>query len=154
MATLVKTEEHVEVKIIIRPVLQTQFEMYDNTFKLKVSIHIKYNDYIKNPVKIFECSCVDGFTGDFCEFRTEQNQLFYLEDQDGYVFNTDGQLLKNGITFDDKVGARDSCFTMLNGEALILGGHWALERQVTSSTCFRLSAKFYFLRFLLFPGVL
>ena len=29
----------------------------------------------EKSVQTFECLCVDGFTGDFCEFKTEQNQF-------------------------------------------------------------------------------
>ena len=72
-------------------------------------------------VKMFECSCADGFTGDFCEFKTEQNQLLFLRDYD-LIFNVDGQRIEKSFTFDDNAYASISCTTMLNGEALIFGG--------------------------------
>ena len=81
--------------------------------------------------KIFECSCVDGFTGDFCEFKTEQNRLLYLRDNNGFLFNDEGQLIKERLTFDMSVGAYRSCFTMLNGEAVIFGGFFN-RQQVTN----------------------
>ena len=71
--------------------------------------------------KIFECSCVDGFTGDFCEYKTEQNTLLYLNGNNGFVFNGEGELIKGNLTFDANIGAVESCFTMLNGEAVIFG---------------------------------
>ena len=51
------------------------------------------------PDKNFECSCTDGFNGDFCEFKTEQDHLLFLSRiwNDGeyinkppLVFNTNG----------------------------------------------------------------
>ena len=97
-------------------------------------------------VKIFECSCVDGFTGDFCEFKTEQNQLLYLRDSNGLLLNDEGHLYES-LYFDHEVDA-DSCFTMLNGEGIIFGGwnpHWEnnIMRQVTNSYYFH-SAFVYF----------
>ena len=86
------------------------------------------------PDKIFECSCVDGFTGDFCEFKTEQNQLLYMIEQDHLFFNDDGQRIEKSFIFDDNAYVYRSCFTMLNGEAVIFGG-WGdnIKRQVTNS---------------------
>ena len=96
------------------------------------------------PVKIFECACANGFTGDFCEFKTEQNQLLYLGPGDfglpggsfsnGFVANVEGQLISESITFDDNVEGSEFCFTMLNGEAVIFGGE-LFQRQVTKSNC-------------------
>ena len=87
------------------------------------------------PVKIFECSCVDGFTGDFCEFKTEQNQLLYLRDYDYLFFNDEGQRIETSFTFDDSAHVSRSCFTMLNGEAVIFGGWYSnIRRQVTNSS--------------------
>ena len=83
--------------------------------------------------KIFECSCLDGFNGDFCEFKTEQNQLLYLDWMSGFLFDDEGQLIKERLTFGENVGAYDSCFTMLNGEAVIFGGSfYDIRRQVTN----------------------
>ena len=89
------------------------------------------------PVKRFECSCANGFTGDFCEFKAEQNRLLYLVFNVGYVLTDDVQFIQKSLTFDGNVGAYDSCFTMLNGETVISGGVLSLERllsrQVTIS---------------------
>ena len=95
------------------------------------------------PVKIFECSCANDFTGDFCEFKTEQNELLYLGPGDfalpggsfsnGFVANDEGQLISESITFDDDVQTSGFCFTMLNGEAVIFGGD-IFRRQVKSQT--------------------
>ena len=91
------------------------------------------------PVKIFECSCVDGFTGDFCEFKTEQNQLLFISDYDYSFFGDQGQRIEKKFTFDNNANAYGSCFTMLNGEALIFGGYLhpkTIQRQVTNSNWF------------------
>ena len=96
----------------------------------------------EKPVQIFECLCVDGFTGDFCEFKAEQNQLFYMyasfEDRffvaNGFVANVEGQLISESITFDDNVEGDGFCFTMLNGKAVIFGGY-ITRRQVKKSNC-------------------
>ena len=90
--------------------------------------------------KIFECLCPNGFTGVFCEFKADQNQLLYLEDRrNALVFNDEAQLLKS-LTLDDDVGTDESCFTMLNGEAVLFGRDYDStsvssfdERQVTIS---------------------
>ena len=89
----------------------------------------------EKPVQIFECSCVDGFTGDFCEFKTEQNQLLYIRDYDYLFFNDQGQRIEKRFAFDDNAYAYGSCITMLNGEAVIFGG-WDdnVNRQVTNSS--------------------
>ena len=86
------------------------------------------------PVQIFECSCADGFTGDFCEYKTEQKTLLYLNDDDYLFFNDEGQRIETSFTFDDNAHVSSSCFTMLNGEAVIFGG-WDnnVRRQVTNS---------------------
>ena len=46
------------------------------------------------PCKIFECSCADGFTGDFCEFKTEQDHLLFVHENDALIFNADGRLFQ------------------------------------------------------------
>ena len=82
------------------------------------------------PAKIFECSCANGFTGDFCEFEAEQNQLLYLGINEGSVFTDDVQLIQKSLAFDDNVEPCGSCFTMLNGEAVIFGGtFWQVNNQ-------------------------
>ena len=74
------------------------------------------------PDKIFECSCADGFTGDFCEFKTEQDHLLFVHRRTPLVFNADGRLIEENARIDNQAGAYLSCSTMLNGEAIILGG--------------------------------
>ena len=84
------------------------------------------------PDKIFECSCIDGFTGDFCEFKTEQDHLLFVHFKIPLVFNADGRLIEENAVIDEQVEVYGSCSTMLNGEAIIFGG-WNgmnIERQV------------------------
>ena len=90
--------------------------------------------------KIFECSCANGFTGDFCEFKPEQDHLLFVSqywngneysNNPLLVFNADGRLIEENVIIDKKAGAFGSCSTMLNGEAIIFGGYDSdIERQV------------------------
>ena len=92
------------------------------------------------PSKIFECSCVNGYTGDFCEFKTEQDHLLFVHEEvngnriQPLVFNPDGRLIEENVVIDEQAGlagAYRSCSTILNGEAIILGGwHSNIDRQV------------------------
>ena len=85
------------------------------------------------PWKIFECSCPNGFTGDFCEFKAEQDHLLYLDRNDALVFNGDGKFVTESVTVDRNSKVYGSCFTMLNGVAVIFGGWFdsGFKRQVT-----------------------
>ena len=79
------------------------------------------------PDKIFACSCADGFTGDFCEFKTEQDHLLFVGGYSNWenfnlVFNADGRLIEKNTAIDKQVEVTDSCSTMFNGEAIIFGG--------------------------------
>ena len=80
--------------------------------------------------KIFGCSCLVGFTGDFCEFKTEQDHLLFIHRENPLVFNADGRLIEENAVIDEQAYAFGSCSTMLNGEAIILGGEWPYYRQV------------------------
>ena len=83
--------------------------------------------------KVFECSCTDGFTGDFCEFKTEQDHLLFIHENTPLVFNADGRLIEENAVIDKQVEDDGSCSTMLNGEAIIFGSSdWNLNtyRQV------------------------
>ena len=72
--------------------------------------------------KIFECSCGVGFTGDFCEFKTEQDHLLFLHDKTPWVFNATGRLIEENAVIDEQVDFDASCSTMLNDKAMIFGG--------------------------------
>ena len=74
------------------------------------------------PRKIFECSCVDGFTGEFCEFKTEHDHILVFDWNNPLVFNGNGQLIDEYAVIEDEVDVYRSCSTMLNGEAVIFGG--------------------------------
>ena len=101
------------------------------------------NHIILKLNKIFECSCVDGFTGDFCEFKTEQDHLLFIDeewdpnsDESIYiplVFNVDGRLIEENAVIDQQAGAYGSCSTILNGmigRKLLksLQAHWGTGR--------------------------
>ena len=72
--------------------------------------------------KIFECSCANGFTGDFCEFKTQQDHLLFVHRTTPLVFNGDGRLIEENAVIDEQAEIWGSCSTMLNGEAIIFGG--------------------------------
>ena len=101
---------------------------------------------------------MNGFTGDFCEFKTEQNHLLFVTDE--YVhgeiyytpllFNADGRLIEENVVIDEQAGAGGSCSTMLNGEAVIFGGWFSnIYRQVNLKyVC--ISLNIFYFRFRLF----
>ena len=71
--------------------------------------------------KGFECFCIDGYTGQFCEFKTEQDHLLFVYENEPLVFNADGILIEKNAVIDEQAEAFSSCSTMLNGEAIIFG---------------------------------
>ena len=75
---------------------------------------------------IFECSCVDGFTGDFCEFKTEQDHLLFFHSQingpNHYILNADERLIGGVRAIDEDFDNFGSCSTVFYGEAMIFGG--------------------------------
>ena len=80
---------------------------------------------------IFKCSCQQGFTGDFCEFKTEQDHLLYVRDNIQSVFNANGRLIGERAVGDEQTTVKGSCSTIFHGEAIILGGSSRnIERQV------------------------
>ena len=80
------------------------------------------NNIKLKPQKIFECSCVDGFSGEFCEFKTDQDHLLLFDKINPLVFNGNGKLIDENAVNEDGVDFRGSCSTMLNCEAVIIGG--------------------------------
>ena len=42
---------------------------------------------------------------------------------DSLVFNSDGRLIRKSASIDENSGAYRSCSTMVNGEAVIVGGN-------------------------------
>jgi len=81
------------------------------------------------PSKNSECSCIDGYTGDFCEFKTEQNHLIFVHQETLSVFDADGNLIEENAVIEGQVDVEGSCSVMLNGEPIIFGGKNS-ERQV------------------------
>ena len=62
--------------------------------------------------------------------------MVYINQNHYSIFNDEGQRIEKSFTFDDNANAYGSCFTMLNGEALIFGGYLhpkTIQRQVTNS---------------------
>ena len=97
------------------------------------------------PYKIFECSCLSGFDGIFCEFNIEAHHLLFISTtvndfnnqfKDKLVFNKDGRLIGESASIGENSGAYRSCSTMFNGETIIFGGNYVeptdISRQVNS----------------------
>ena len=83
------------------------------------------------PDKNFECFCANGFTGDFCQFKTEHDHLLFVDKKTPLIFNADGRLIEENAVIDEQVVVYRSCSTMLNGEAIIFGGGYSnIYRQV------------------------
>ena len=91
------------------------------SFKILNSLFYQ-NQIILKLYKIFECFCVNGFTGDFCEFKVEQDHLLFVSDVNSLVFNASAWVIKQNALVDKSLSVDNSCSTMLNGEAIILGG--------------------------------
>ena len=110
-------------KIIIQGEIQACFiNIIKNFSKSKIMLKLHKN---------FECSCADGFKGDVCQFKTEQDHLLFIHEKTPLVFNADGRLIEENAVLDDQVSVYGSCSTMLNGEAIIFGGRNSnFERQV------------------------
>ena len=63
--------------------------------------------------------------------------MLYIRDYNYLFFNDQEQRIEQSFAFDDIARAYGSCFTMLNGEAVIFGGLWdQIERQVTNSSSY------------------
>ena len=101
-----------------------------------------------------ECSCKDGFSGDFCEFKTEQDHLSAIDYYSTspslefiqFIFNPDGSRpgrpMKKKTVVDENAGAWFFCSTMFNGESVIIGGIRGLHRQVHFKNI-NISLKYY-----------
>ena len=72
--------------------------------------------------KIFECACVNGYTGDFCEFKTEQDHLLFFSNESPLVFDAPGRKFEEDAVIDMQAEANGFCSIMLNGEAISFGG--------------------------------
>ena len=97
------------------------------------------------------CSCVEGFTGDFCEFKTEQDHLLFVtakicdyqnlslptyKSRTQFVFNSNGKLIGEKAVVDEVISPYGSCSTVFNGEAIIFGGWYTtFNRQVRRIFC-------------------
>ena len=84
--------------------------------------------------KTFECACADEFTGNFCEFKNKQKNLFFVSTKarevnpwpifDVDVWDVDFDLWGKYI-IGEQAGAYKSCSIILNGESVIFGGEQA-----------------------------
>ena len=104
------------------------------------------HDTATKPNKIFECSCAEGFTGTFCEFKTEQDHLLFVSTtvndfenrfNDKLVFNANGRLIEEDASIGEDSGAYRSCSTMLNGEAIVLGGNHEYPTNINRQVHFK-----------------
>ena len=115
----------VHARLFLRLILSWVWSTISRRFTLPL------NNIILKPDKIFECSCADGLTGDFCEFKTEQDHLLFVYENHPLAFNANGRLIEENAVIDQEAGAYYSCSTMLNGEAIIFGGLYSnFYRQV------------------------
>ena len=77
--------------------------------------------------KFFKCSCIDGFTGDFCEFKIKQDHMLligvrywsnqYYSEEESLLFNASGRLMGKINNIIEEI--YPSCATILNGEAVL-----------------------------------
>ena len=74
---------------------------------------------------------MDGYTGDFCEFKTEQDHLLFVRKNNLWIFNASGRLIEENVIY-RRAGAFGSCSTMLNGEAIIFGDYGLFGNQQVS----------------------
>ena len=91
------------------------------------------SDDIENSM-ILKCSCVEGFTGDFCQFKRDQDHLLFVTavlNRTELLFNGNGRLIGERPIVDEQIAAYGSCSTVFNGEAIIFGGWTSIfHRQV------------------------
>ena len=122
-----------------------------NDIQFCFTIHIEMFDNFKRyivakHVKAFKCTCKNGFTGDFCEYLTEQDHLLFLGASDFYfnlVFNVDGRLIaQNDTEITGDAGVIGACSTMLNGEVVVFGGDYEFSRQVHPKYSNKLAGSF------------
>ena len=75
---------------------------------------------------------MNGFDGIFCEHKVEADHLLFISTtvndfenpvEDKLVFNDNGRLIGESASIGENSGAYRSCSTMVNGEAVIFGGH-------------------------------
>ena len=81
---------------------------------------------------------MDGFTGEFCEFKTEQDNLLLLVPNESWtycspdvtipkIFNDDGKLIERTVVNQHEITFDQTCSTMLNGEAIIFGTVYSVQ---------------------------
>ena len=93
---------------------QVRFQSSVQLITSELSILEKIHHTATKPNKIFECFCADGFTGTFCEFKTEQDHLLFVSTtvndfentfNDKLVFNADGRLIEEDASIGKNSGA-------------------------------------------------
>ena len=99
-----------------------------------------FHKSLLKPCKAFECSCVDGFDGIFCEYKLEADHLLFISTtvndfenrfNDKLVFDLTGRLVDESASIGENSGAYRSCSTMVNGEAVIFGGNHKSPTNIT-----------------------
>ena len=77
-----------------------------------------------------ECSCIQGFTGKFCEYSEKAQNIFFIQGNQTLLFTEEGSVIgKTSSILDDNIDFIDSCSIMLNGQTIIFGGS-KYEKQV------------------------
>ena len=99
--------------------------------------------------KTFECICINGFTGDFCQHKQESDYLLFLIDTKAEIYN----VTENNnpqIVHDLRMNfpIYQSCSTMLNGLSLVFGGSHAPrqvfltnDRKILNALCYEFFQK-------------
>ena len=65
---------------------------------------------------------MNGYTGDFCEFKGEQDHLLFVSNKSPLVFDADERLFEEDAVIDMQAEAYGFCSIILNGEAISFGG--------------------------------
>lgn len=71
---------------------------------------------------------MNGFTGDFCEYITDQNHLLFISEGNQLIFNASGNLVGENAVFNERLNFRGICSTNMFGETIIFGGDEVISK--------------------------